>query len=85
MESSQLAQLARRAAAIPLPLWARGSDSDSSSSSEKPVSNFLKSGVPGIIVGVFFLSAVGVCCYFLYRNKKRDAKEEASVREWNEA
>ncbi|PYH89984.1 hypothetical protein BO71DRAFT_487494 [Aspergillus ellipticus CBS 707.79] len=85
MDESHLAQLARRAAAIPLPLWARGDDDSSSSSGEKPVSNFLKSGVPGIIVGVIFVAAVGVCCYFLYRNKKRDAKEEASVREWNEA
>lgn len=33
----------------------------------------------------FFLIAVSVCCYFLYRNKKRDAKEAAAVRDWNDA
>ncbi|PYH55784.1 uncharacterized protein BO96DRAFT_457180 [Aspergillus niger CBS 101883] len=76
MESSQVLSLSRRAVAIAMPLWAR--DDSDSSSGEKPVSNFLKSGVPGIIVGIFFLIAVSVCCYFLYRNKKRDAKEAAA-------
>lgn len=33
----------------------------------------------------FFLIAVSVCCYFLWRNKKRDAKEAAAVRDWNDA
>ncbi|GKZ79994.1 hypothetical protein AnigIFM56816_004204 [Aspergillus niger] len=77
MESSQVLSLSRRAVAIAMPLWAR--DDSDSSSGEKPVSNFLKSGVPGIIVGIFFLIAVSVCCYFLYRNKKRDAKEAAAL------
>ncbi|BCR98256.1 uncharacterized protein AKAW2_31575S [Aspergillus luchuensis] len=83
MESSQAFSLSRRAVAIAMPLWAR--DDSDSSSGEKPVSNFLKSGVPGIIVGIFFLIAVSVCCYFLWRNKKRDAKEAAAVRDWNDA
>ncbi|PWY96050.1 hypothetical protein BO94DRAFT_530758 [Aspergillus sclerotioniger CBS 115572] len=84
MESSHALHLTRRAVALALPLWAR-SDDDSSSSGDKPVSNFLKSGVPGIIVGVIFLSACSVCCYFLWRNKRQDAKEAAATREWNEA
>ncbi|EHA18794.1 hypothetical protein ASPNIDRAFT_42612 [Aspergillus niger ATCC 1015] len=50
MESSQVLSLSRRAVAIAMPLWAR--DDSDSSSGEKPVSNFLKSGVPGIIVGM---------------------------------
>lgn len=50
MESSQAFSLSRRAVAIAMPLWAR--DDSDSSSGEKPVSNFLKSGVPGIIVGM---------------------------------
>ncbi|RAL00751.1 uncharacterized protein BO80DRAFT_425185 [Aspergillus ibericus CBS 121593] len=82
MESSHALHLTRRAAALTLPLLAR---SDDSSSGEKPVSNFLKSGVPGIIVGVIFLAACSVCCFFLWRNKQRDAKEAAATREWNEA
>ncbi|KAH8426601.1 uncharacterized protein LDX57_004336 [Aspergillus melleus] len=50
---------------------------------EKPTSTFLKSGVPGIIIGVLVLAAAGVCCYFLWRNKKRDALEAKAAREWN--
>ncbi|KAE8344918.1 hypothetical protein BDV24DRAFT_160221 [Aspergillus arachidicola] len=66
-------------------LWIRDCESDSSANScEKPVSNFTKSGVPGIIVGVLFLIAVGVCCYFLYRNKKRDAAEAKAAHKWNQ-
>ncbi|PYI10966.1 hypothetical protein BO78DRAFT_393494 [Aspergillus sclerotiicarbonarius CBS 121057] len=84
MESSHALHLTRRAAALTLPLLARSDDSDSSSG-DKPVSNFLKSGVPGIIVGVIFLAACSVCCFFLWRNKQRDAKEAAATREWNEA
>ncbi|GFF84703.1 hypothetical protein IFM53868_04234 [Aspergillus udagawae] len=50
---------------------------------EKPVSDFLKTGVPGIIVGILVLIAVCVCCYLLYRNKKRDAREAEEARGWN--
>ncbi|KAB8070327.1 hypothetical protein BDV29DRAFT_34835 [Aspergillus leporis] len=68
-----------------LSLWARDCDTDSSSAScEKPVNNFTKSGVPAIIVGVLFLAATGVCCYFLYRNKKRDAQEAKADQKWHE-
>ncbi|KAF4254056.1 hypothetical protein KXW98_007820 [Aspergillus fumigatus] len=50
---------------------------------EKPVSDFLKTGVPGIIVGILVLIAICVCCYLLYRNKKRDAREAEDARRWN--
>ncbi|OGM45351.1 hypothetical protein ABOM_005556 [Aspergillus bombycis] len=65
-------------------LWIRDCEGDDSAACEKPVSNFIKSGVPGIIVGVLFLIAVGVCCYFLYRNKKRDAIEAKAAQKWND-
>ncbi|KAL5363304.1 hypothetical protein BJX96DRAFT_177947 [Aspergillus floccosus] len=67
-------------------LWVRDCDPDSPNSSgcEKPVSNFLKSGVPGIVVGVLVFIAISVCCYFLYRNKKRDAREARADRVWND-
>ncbi|RHZ51855.1 hypothetical protein CDV55_101939 [Aspergillus turcosus] len=54
-----------------------------SSACEKPVSAFLTTGVPGIIVGVLVLIAICVCCYLLYRNKKRDAREAEEARRWN--
>ncbi|KAF4240587.1 hypothetical protein CNMCM6457_007165 [Aspergillus fumigatiaffinis] len=50
---------------------------------EKPVSDFLKTGVPGIIVGILVLIAICVCCYLLYRNKKQDAREAEDARRWN--
>ncbi|RHZ67337.1 putative MFS monocarboxylate transporter [Aspergillus thermomutatus] len=54
-----------------------------SSACEKPVSDFLKTGVPGIIVGILVLIAICVCCYLLYRNKKQDAREAEDARRWN--
>ncbi|KAE8155121.1 hypothetical protein BDV25DRAFT_146594 [Aspergillus avenaceus] len=64
-------------------LWTRDCD-NGSSSCEKPTSTFLKSGVPAIICGVLFLAAVSVCCFFLYRNKKRDAEEAKAAQKWND-
>ncbi|KAF9885350.1 hypothetical protein FE257_012967 [Aspergillus nanangensis] len=69
----------------PIALLARECDPDAPNSAgcEKPVSNFLKSGVPGIVVGVLVFIAICVCSYFLYRNKKRDAQEARADRAWN--
>ncbi|THC91786.1 hypothetical protein EYZ11_008764 [Aspergillus tanneri] len=53
-------------------------------SCEKPTSTFLKSGVPAIIVGSLVLIAAAVCCYLLYRNKKRDTQEAKADRMWND-
>ncbi|KAE8382498.1 hypothetical protein BDV26DRAFT_288530 [Aspergillus bertholletiae] len=66
-------------------LWIRDCEGENTAAAcEKPVSNFTKTGVPGIIVGVLFLIAVCVCCYFLYRNKKRDAEEFKTSQKWNQ-
>ncbi|KAF7159614.1 hypothetical protein CNMCM5623_004994 [Aspergillus felis] len=66
-------------------LLRRDCDSSNANSAacEKPVSDFLKTGVPGIIVGILVLIAVCVCCYLLWRNKKRDAREAEEARGWN--
>ncbi|RAH41742.1 uncharacterized protein BO66DRAFT_441160 [Aspergillus aculeatinus CBS 121060] len=68
-----------------LHLWTR-SDCDSSDSTcgEKPVSNFLKSGVPGIVTGVIVLGAIVAFIVLHVRNKKRDAREDQEIRKWNE-
>ncbi|OJJ82217.1 uncharacterized protein ASPGLDRAFT_49623 [Aspergillus glaucus CBS 516.65] len=51
---------------------------------EKPVSNFTKSGVPGIIIGVVVFIALCICCFFLYRNRRRDTREAKSAQTWND-
>ncbi|PYH46258.1 uncharacterized protein BP01DRAFT_381892 [Aspergillus saccharolyticus JOP 1030-1] len=66
-----------------LHLGTRSSDDSSSSDDEKPVSNFLKSGVPGIVTGVIVLGAICVFIYLHIRNKKRDAQEDQEIRKWN--
>ncbi|RAL16780.1 uncharacterized protein BO97DRAFT_420174 [Aspergillus homomorphus CBS 101889] len=66
-----------------LHLWTRDCDS-SNESCEKPVSNFLKSGVPGIVTGVIVLGAICVFIYLHIRNRKRDAREDQEIRKWNE-
>ncbi|KAI9927553.1 hypothetical protein ASPWEDRAFT_44886 [Aspergillus wentii DTO 134E9] len=50
---------------------------------EKPTSTFMKSGVPGIIIGVIVLIAICVCTFFLWRNRRRDTREARVGREWN--
>lgn len=32
---------------------------------------------------VVFIALV-ICCFFLYRNRKRDAREAKSARDWND-
>ncbi|KAE8353168.1 hypothetical protein BDV28DRAFT_133591 [Aspergillus coremiiformis] len=66
-------------------LWIRDCESHPNADAcEKPVDSFTKSGIPAIIVAILFLSALSVCCYLLYRNKKRDAEEAKAAQKWND-